>query len=133
MTNEIETVKRWAAKLGFKLEPFPAILRETVGDVLANGLLTAAGLASRRGISPTAASNRLRAAQRVGLLQEAPLGKEIVFELSPGAGRYPWIGNEKSAECLRCGHAPAPEKGPDADLELDDPELPYGATGDVLT
>ncbi len=103
MTNEIETVKQAAALLGFKLEPLPVSLWETVLDVQEFGLLTAGRLARARGISPTAASNRLRAAQRIGFLQDAPRGRELVFELSPGVDPLSWGSLLGPGACPRCG------------------------------
>ncbi len=105
MTNEpeIETVIRWAAKLGFKLEPIPLAIRQTVKD-LVDGPLRAASLAKLRKISPTAASNRLRSTERAGFLTEGVEGRELTFELSPGVRYYAWIRDaDEPVSCPRCG------------------------------
>lgn len=131
--NEIEKLRVKAATLGLKVEPLALAIRQTVKDLM-DGPLRASSLAKLRGISPTAASNRLRSTERAGFLTEHAEGRELIFELSPGVRYYAWAGDDAGpAACPRCGR-----QEPDASLAaLQDSGrlevLPFDAPGDVLT
>lgn len=101
MTSDIDKLRSKAAVLGFKVEPLPLAIRQTVKDLM-DGPHRASTLAKLRKISRTAASNRLRSTERAGFLTESVEGRELVFELSPGVRYYAWS-NAEPAACPRCG------------------------------
>lgn len=77
--QDLRELQHQALRLGFTLRQIGLATREVVTDVV-EGRETATEIAEHRGIARTAASNRLKAALVLGLLEDGPpRGRKKVF------------------------------------------------------